>query len=176
MLYRYFRKIDTGQWINVLFTVNGEEFSIPAESHRGEIASALGVTSLSDRPLTLIIGDLAFYHDLNSLLAIKNDSIEIKIIVINNDGGGIFHRLPIAEYDPPFTELFLTPHGLVYAPAAEMFGLSYQKVEDLSEFEHVYTQAKSPILIEVMTDSVHQEQVRKAIIQKLTPQAFPQAA
>ena len=44
MLYRYFRKIETGQWINVLFTVNGEEFSIPAESHRGEIASALGVS------------------------------------------------------------------------------------------------------------------------------------
>lgn len=142
----------------------------------GTIASALGVSSLSARPLTLIIGDLAFYHDLNSLLAIKKHNLDIKIVVINNDGGGIFHRLPIAEYDPPFTELFLTPHGLDYAPAAEMFGLSYQKVDDLSEFEQVYNEPESPILIEVMTDSLHQEQVRKAIIQKLTPQASPQTA
>lgn len=142
----------------------------------GTIASALGTASRSSRPLTLIIGDLAFYHDLNSLLAIKKYAIDIKIVLINNDGGGVFHRLPIAEYDPPFTELFLTPHGLDYAPAAEMFGLTYQKIEDLSKFEQAYTQASGPTLIEVITDSAHQERVRKAIIQKLTPQASPQAA
>ncbi len=43
MLYRCFRKKDTGQWVNVLFTVAGDQFSVPAESHQGDIARALGL-------------------------------------------------------------------------------------------------------------------------------------
>ena len=51
-------------------------------------------------------------------------------VVTNNDGGGIFRRLPIARHDPPFTDLFLTPHGLTFSHAAALYGLSYTAVHD----------------------------------------------
>src|SRR5690606_28188645 len=74
----------------------------------GTISSALGAgAARPNLPLTLVTGDLAFYHDMNGLLAIKRLGIKATIVVINNDGGGIFHRLPVAKFDPPFTDLFV---------------------------------------------------------------------
>src|SRR4030095_7085106 len=94
----------------------------------GNIATALGITealyvSQDDEishTSTLVIGDLALYHDLNSLHLIRRLNIPLVIVCINNDGGGIFHRLPIAGYDPPLRAFFFPPHGLRFETRAEV--------------------------------------------------------
>lgn len=122
----------------------------------GTISSALGVAAMSGEPAVLITGDLAFYHDMNGLLAVKRCGIDsIVIVLINNDGGGIFQRLPIRDFDPPFTDLFLTPHGLDFEPAVRMYGLAYHRAESLDELRDLVKQAVGsnvPTVIEVRTD------------------------
>src|SRR5690625_277409 len=63
----------------------------------GTMSSALGVAATTRQRVTLIIGDLSFYHDMNSLLAAKHYELDITIVLINNNGGGIFSFLPQAQ-------------------------------------------------------------------------------
>lgn len=100
----------------------------------GIVSSALGASVVSQGPLVLVIGDIAFYHDLNGLLAAKRHALNATIILINNDGGGIFSFLPQAAYPQHFEQLFGTPHGLNFHPIAEMYGADYQRVADWREF------------------------------------------
>jgi 2-succinyl-5-enolpyruvyl-6-hydroxy-3-cyclohexene-1-carboxylate synthase len=107
----------------------------------GTISSALGAAAATERPLVLVLGDIAFYHDLNGLLALQRCGLKATIVLINNDGGGIFHRLPIAQFDPPFSELFLTPHGLQFEPVVRMFGAHYQKAATRESFRQSFQEA-----------------------------------
>lgn len=138
----------------------------------GTISSAFGIAAADrHRPVVLIIGDLAFYHDMNGLLASKRDDLRnLTIFLINNDGGGIFKRLPIADFEPPFTELFLTPHGLDFAPAVQMYGLDYQRVETLDALRQIASQigtASKAAVIEIRTDAQHDFERRNEINQRV---------
>jgi 2-succinyl-5-enolpyruvyl-6-hydroxy-3-cyclohexene-1-carboxylate synthase len=137
----------------------------------GTLASAVGVgASAPERPLVIILGDIAFYHDLNSLLALQRCGVKATIVVINNDGGGIFYRLPVAEFDPTFTELFVTPHGLTFDGAAQMFGLEYARADDMESFRSAFRQSiTSPTstIIEVPTDARRDLEIRDDIIRNV---------
>lgn len=95
----------------------------------GVVSSALGVAAVSDGPLVLVIGDLSFYHDLNGLLAAKLHGLRATIVVLNNDGGGIFSFLPQATAVPPdrFEQLFGTPTGLDFRFAASLYGATFTR-------------------------------------------------
>ncbi len=95
----------------------------------GIVSSALGAGSATTDDLTLVIGDLALYHDTNGLLAIGRCDVDVTVVVINNDGGGIFHKLPIESFEPEFTTQFKTPHGIDFEPMADLHGLSYARVD-----------------------------------------------
>jgi 2-succinyl-5-enolpyruvyl-6-hydroxy-3-cyclohexene-1-carboxylate synthase len=101
----------------------------------GIVSSALGAGSATDEPLALVIGDLAFYHDMNGLLALQRCGVDATIVLIDNDGGGIFHKLPIEQFDPPFTEQFRTPHGLDFEPAGDLYDFAFERVDDRESFE-----------------------------------------
>lgn len=92
----------------------------------GITSTALGASSATDDPAVLLTGDLALYHDMNGLLAITRCDVDATIVVLNNDGGGIFQKLPISTIDPPFTEHFRTPHGLDVEQIATLYELPYQ--------------------------------------------------
>lgn len=94
----------------------------------GIISTGLGAGSATGGPLVLVTGDLAYYHDMNGLLALSRCSVDATIVLIDNDGGGIFHKLPIEEFDPPFTEQFKTPHGLDFSPTGDLYGLEFERV------------------------------------------------
>ncbi len=85
----------------------------------------------------LTIGDIAFYHDMNGLLAAKLHGLNATIVLINNDGGGIFSFLPQAAHPEHFEALFGTPHGLDFRPAAELYGASYHLVDGWDDFRAI---------------------------------------
>jgi 2-succinyl-5-enolpyruvyl-6-hydroxy-3-cyclohexene-1-carboxylate synthase len=100
----------------------------------GLVSTALGAVAAGSGPMVLAIGDLALYHDMNGLLAAKLHQLSLTIVLINNDGGGIFSFLPQASEHDHFELLFGTPHGLNFAPLADMYGANYTHVTDWESF------------------------------------------
>jgi 2-succinyl-5-enolpyruvyl-6-hydroxy-3-cyclohexene-1-carboxylate synthase len=102
----------------------------------GVVSTALGAAAVADGPLVLIVGDLSFVHDLNGLLAATKFNLDAIVVVLNNDGGGIFSFLPQAEQldTPTFEALFGTPTGLDVAAAARLFGAAYARPGDWGAF------------------------------------------
>jgi len=132
----------------------------------GIASTALGAGSATDDPLVLVTGDLAYYHDMNGLLAVARCGVDATIVLINNDGGGIFHLLPIEAFDPPFTEQFKTPHGLDFAPTGELYGLEFSRVETLAAFRDAYDAslaAAGTQVIEFRIDGEASHRTREAI-------------
>jgi 2-succinyl-5-enolpyruvyl-6-hydroxy-3-cyclohexene-1-carboxylate synthase len=110
----------------------------PVWCHRGVngidglISSALGSAWVSDRPTVLVCGDLAFFHDLNGLWG--GHRWHLTIVLVDNNGGGIFEGLPIRQTDVPFEELFAVPLNCDLAPAVEMYGGTWHEVSTWEEF------------------------------------------
>ena len=131
----------------------------------GIVSTALGAGSSTTDDLTLVTGDLAYYHDMNGLAALERCGVEATVVLLNNDGGGIFHMLPIESYDPPFTSQFVTPHGLDFEPTGDLYDLSFARVEgdDRAGFQEAYaeaTAAEGSHVIEVRTDAAASHEVR----------------
>jgi 2-succinyl-5-enolpyruvyl-6-hydroxy-3-cyclohexene-1-carboxylate synthase len=121
----------------------------------GIVSTAIGAGSATTDELTLVTGDLAYYHDMNGLLALGRCGVDATVVLINNDGGGIFHKLPIESFDPPFTEQFRTPHGLDFEPTGDLYDCTFERV-DIEGFRDAYVAATgSPgtTVIEVTTDA-----------------------
>lgn len=93
----------------------------------GVVSTALGAAALHQGPAVLVIGDLSFYHDMNGLLAARRFGLNLTIVLINNDGGGIFSFLPQAGQPQHFEQLFGTPHGLDFEPAATLYGACFTR-------------------------------------------------
>jgi 2-succinyl-5-enolpyruvyl-6-hydroxy-3-cyclohexene-1-carboxylate synthase len=132
----------------------------------GVVSTALGAGSATDDPLVLVTGDLAFYHDANGLLAVGRCGVDATIVVVNNDGGGIFHMLPVEDFDPPFTEQFKTPHGLDFAPAAELYGLEFVRARDRDAFREAYRtslDSDGTQVIEIPFDAERSHREREAV-------------
>jgi 2-succinyl-5-enolpyruvyl-6-hydroxy-3-cyclohexene-1-carboxylate synthase len=118
----------------------------------GTLATAAGVSAGLDAPTTVLIGDLALIHDLNSLALIRNRPVTV--VLINNDGGGIFSFLPIAKRTDLFEPYFGASHGIRFEHAAKLFGIDYFDPSTPEEFIRAYENAVisgGPTLIEVST-------------------------
>jgi 2-succinyl-5-enolpyruvyl-6-hydroxy-3-cyclohexene-1-carboxylate synthase len=87
----------------------------------------------------LLIGDVALAHDIGGLLAARRLRLNVTIVLLNNDGGGIFDFLPVsgakmALAEDIYTRHIATPTGLDFAKAAALYGLAHERVEDLPGF------------------------------------------
>ncbi|GKZ13647.1 2-succinyl-5-enolpyruvyl-6-hydroxy-3-cyclohexene-1-carboxylic-acid synthase [Haladaptatus sp. T7] len=136
----------------------------------GIISSALGAGSGTDDPLVLVTGDLAYYHDMNGLLALERCGVDATIVEINNDGGGIFHMLPIESFDPPFTDQFRTPHGLDYSATGDLYGLDFERVETLPAFRDTFSDSldsSGTNVIEVRTTAETSHRIRESLQDRL---------
>ncbi len=126
----------------------------------GLVSTTLGIAAAPDapgqpRPTVGILGDLAFFHDMNGLLALRTLGLRAVFVVINNDGGGIFHTLPVRQHEPAFTRFFATPHGLEFARAAELYGIPHALASDLGQFERALAralEAGGAAIVEVRSD------------------------
>ena len=140
----------------------------------GVVSSALGAGSATTDDLTLVVGDLAYYHDMNGLLALDRCDVDATIVLINNDGGGIFHKLPVEEFEPTFTEQFKTPHGLDFEPTGELYDAEFTRIDarklDAStvtrELRERYREARDSDgshVIEIATDAEASHRSREAL-------------
>ncbi len=121
----------------------------------GLVSSALGVAAAGDGPVVLVLGDLAFYHDMNGLLAAKLHRLAATIVILNNDGGGIFSFLPQAAYREHFETLFGTPTGLDFRHAAEMYDATFARVDGWAAFDGAVRRAVASAgldIVEMRTD------------------------
>jgi 2-succinyl-5-enolpyruvyl-6-hydroxy-3-cyclohexene-1-carboxylate synthase len=100
----------------------------------GVISSALGTSAAGIGPVVLVLGDLGFYHDMNGLLAATRHGLRATVVLLNNDGGGIFSFLPQAEYPEYFEALFGTPTGLDFRAAAQLYGAAFVRAETWEMF------------------------------------------
>ena len=123
----------------------------------GMNSSALGAAAVAGGPVVLVVGDLSYFHDLNGLLAARKFGLDATIVVLNNDGGGIFSFLPQAEQldEPIFESLFGTPTGLDVAKTAELFGAAYACPDNWSSVRRdvcrsLYERGLS--IVEIVTD------------------------
>ncbi len=134
----------------------------------GVVSSALGASAASQNgaPLVLVIGDLAFYHDMNGLMAARLHRLNATIVLINNDGGGIFSFLPQAAYPEHFEQLFGTPHGLDFGQAAALYDAAYTHAADWNSFRQAVTQGINGSglhIVEVQTNRERNVQQHRAV-------------
>ena len=130
----------------------------------GITSTALGIAASDGKPTVLITGDLAFYYDLNGLLGAKNYNIPLVIVLINNNGGGIFEVLPISSYGEVFNKYFLTPHNLEFKNFVKAYGGNYINVKSWNDFRKSFKLAfkqKQFSVLEIKTNSAESLMLRK---------------
>jgi len=118
----------------------------------GLVSSGIGAAHASGRSTVIVTGDLGLLHDIGGLAALRDVSTQVRIVVVNNDGGGIFHFLPQEESMPPeeFEALLGTPRGVDVGRAADLFGIEHRRLQDLSDLEAAL--GSGTALIEVAVD------------------------
>lgn len=139
----------------------------------GTIAAATGFATGLQQPVTLVVGDLAFLHDMNSLALLRKMIKPLVIVVINNNGGGLFSFLPIAGFSDIFEEYFGTPHHIRFQAIADLFSLAYAAPATNGEFVRTYRSAVNStdsILIEVATDRQENYRLHQLLQQMIAEQ------
>ncbi len=124
----------------------------------GSISTALGVASAHTSRTTLLVGDSAFLHDIGALNLAASARVPLRIVVVNNNGGRIFEKLPVARRDE-FRELldpwFVMPHGLNISRVAGSFGVHAARVETVRDLLKVLAGPApndKPFVVEAVTD------------------------
>jgi 2-succinyl-5-enolpyruvyl-6-hydroxy-3-cyclohexene-1-carboxylate synthase len=121
----------------------------------GTVSTAFGVAAAGRGPVVLLIGDVALAHDIGGLLASRRLGLAVTVVVLHNDGGGIFHFLPVAGESDAFEQHVATPHGLGFQHAAELYGTGYERPDDLDALRRAIDAALPSghsTVLEVLTD------------------------
>ncbi len=100
----------------------------------GTLSTALGIAHRHQSSV-MLTGDLALLHDTNGFLIRQYFQGHLTIILINNNGGGIFGMLPIAKFDPPFTEFFATPQNINFARLCAGYDIEHQRIESWQQLQ-----------------------------------------
>lgn len=130
----------------------------------GFVSTALGVALGSGAPTVALAGDLSMLHDSNGFLLL-DEPADVTFVVVNNDGGGIFHHLPQAGLEA-FERLFGTPHGRDLEKLAAFHSLWYERIDRARDLEPAVRASVSDggvRLIEVRTDRGAQVELHRAL-------------
>jgi 2-succinyl-5-enolpyruvyl-6-hydroxy-3-cyclohexene-1-carboxylate synthase len=123
----------------------------------GTVSAAFGAAAVGEGPVVLLIGDVALAHDIGGLLAARRLDLALTIVLLNNDGGGIFHFLAVAGEGEAFEEHIATPHGLDFAHAAKLYGCRDERPESVEQLRlsvDAALGATATTIIEVRTNRV----------------------
>ncbi len=143
-------------------------FSRGANGIDGTLSTALGIAQ-HHGPAVLLTGDLALLHDSNGFLNARLRSGHLTILLINNQGGGIFESLPIAQFDPPFEQFFATPQQVDFAALAAVHQIDYERIinwEMLADRLHELP-TTGVRLLELQCDRKRDAQLRTTLLQSV---------
>ncbi len=107
-------------------------FNRGANGIDGTLSTALGIAHRQQSSV-MLTGDLALLHDTNGFLSRNKFIGHLTIVLINNNGGGIFEMLPISEFEPPFEELFATPQNIDFEQLCKTYGVEYKLITSWEE-------------------------------------------
>jgi 2-succinyl-5-enolpyruvyl-6-hydroxy-3-cyclohexene-1-carboxylate synthase len=102
-------------------------FNRGANGIDGTLSTALGIAHRQQSSV-MLTGDLALLHDTNGFLSRNKFIGHLTIVLINNNGGGIFEMLPISEFEPPFEELFATPQDIDFEQLCKTYGVEHELI------------------------------------------------
>ena len=138
----------------------------------GSVSTAVGAAVATNQPTLLITGDLSFFYDTNALWQTYLPS-SLRIIVINNRGGGIFRILPGDKDSPTFRRYFETRHNMSAKHLAQHYGCSYKKANGLFsiswKLHSFFSPSKRPKILEIITPSEINDRVLKDYFDALLP-------
>ena len=152
--------------------------SITIHSNRGVsgidgiISTAIGI-SLDNKSTALIIGDVSFFYDISSLINNLNNNINLKIFIINNNGGHIFDRLDGLKFEKNYKNYWLTPTVANIENAAKLYECNYTRIDKTNFIDipkivnKVSEHSKSIDLIEIKVDSETHQIVDKKITENI---------
>jgi 2-succinyl-5-enolpyruvyl-6-hydroxy-3-cyclohexene-1-carboxylate synthase len=137
----------------------------------GTVSSAAGFALGLGKPVTAVLGDIAFLHDINTLSVIKEIELPIQLVVVNNGGGAIFSFLPIVKEQRVFERFFAAGHTITFERAADLFTIAYMQPKTNHAFQECYRQSlkrKKPVLIEIRTNRQQNYQIHQDLQQQIT--------
>jgi 2-succinyl-5-enolpyruvyl-6-hydroxy-3-cyclohexene-1-carboxylate synthase len=133
----------------------------------GQLSTALGAAAARREPTVLVVGDLGFLHDLGGLQIAARHRIPLLVVVVNNDGGGIFSFLPQVELTRSFETLFGTPHGLGLEPAVGMCGGRYVRARSWAELAGAIDQSLGEgglRVVEIVSDRAQNRALHERVL------------
>jgi 2-succinyl-5-enolpyruvyl-6-hydroxy-3-cyclohexene-1-carboxylate synthase len=144
-------------------------FNRGANGIDGTLSTALGIAH-GGPPSVLLTGDLALLHDTNGFLLRPKFRGSLTVVLINNNGGGIFEHLPVAGFNPPFEEFFATPQEVAFSKLAAAYGVSHVAVRDWRHFAGLIEKlpAHGIRILEIRTDRKKDAALRKKLFQEAT--------
>jgi len=132
----------------------------------GTVSTAFGLSAADSRAVVLLIGDVALAHDIGGLIAARRLDLPLTILVVNNNGGGIFHFLAISGEADVFEQHIATPHGLDFERAAALYGLEYERprtVDDLGDALKRSISKEAATIIEVRTERADNLEIHRRL-------------
>ena len=143
-------------------------FNRGANGIDGTLSTALGVAHGNRRPAVLLTGDLALLHDTNGFLTAPKLQGSLTIVLINNNGGGIFEHLPVAQFEP-FEKFFATPQQVDFKKLCSAYGLSHMAVKNWVQLAKLAGQLprRGVRVLEIRTDRKRDAAWRKALFAQL---------
>lgn len=120
----------------------------------GNIATIAGLAEASGKPVIAVLGDFSFLHDLNSLALLCNPKLNVTLIILNNQGGGIFRFLPIGT-SPHLEKFFVAKHPFAIEPFVKAFYLPYTSItsrEELRSFMEKRRGERGVHVVEIPSD------------------------
>lgn len=131
----------------------------------GNVGTALGACLAHGRaPTTALLGDLTFLHDAAALQAAVQARAPLRVVVVNNRGGGIFSFLPVAGHAEVFEPFFGTPHDVDVVALARAWGAAASRVDDVADLRtRLGTPPERPEVLEVRTDRADNLELHRAL-------------
>ena len=139
-------------------------FNRGANGIDGTLSTALGIAH-GNAPAVLLTGDLALLHDTNGFLQRRLLKGSLTVVLVNNNGGGIFQHLPIAEFEPPFEQFFGTPQDVDFAKLCAAYGVEHSVMGSWIQLRDAVSAlpARGMRVLEVRTDRRQDAAFRKAL-------------
>jgi 2-succinyl-5-enolpyruvyl-6-hydroxy-3-cyclohexene-1-carboxylate synthase len=140
----------------------------------GSLSTASGIATVVGGLHLVLIGDLSFVYDSNALWN-RNLSKNLRILVINNGGGGIFRLLPGPSDQACFEDFMEAQHPVEIEKLAQAFGINYFKADNQQELEqkfHQFIQSEGPSLLEIKTNNIENPIQFKKHIQHIKSQGI----